>query len=306
MKGFLASLLLLAAANLYGQDYFDLMTVAYGRTPSTGYDAGNGQTTLSTLDLNVLLPIPLTERMALMTGVNGLVNRLELASQDPETGLYTFALQVGINYDYGNGWTSTHMVFPRISSAFDQDRSAFQIGTAHIFQRRTAPLRSWGFGFYLNTEELGPMLVPLFTYFYRSPSGIWEFNALLPSRADLNIRLFPKISGGLAFDGLGNTFAMEMEPYGKSYVQRTSNELGLYLQYAVTPSFLIAVRGGYSFFRGFRVYDADDTVKFSFTNFFINDPRTPLNESIRDGAFFNFRVVYRFFLPGAETPKNRS
>ncbi len=306
MKGFLAALLLLATPVLYGQDYLDLMTVAYGRTPSTGYDAGEGQTTLSTLDLNVLLPIPLTDRTALMTGVNGLVNRLELAAQDPETGLYTLALQLGINHDYGNGWASTHLVFPRISSAFDQDRSAFQIGTAHILQRKKSPLHSWGVGFYLNTEELGPMLVPLFTFFYRSPSGKWEFNALLPSRADLNVRLFPKISGGLAFDGLGNTFAMEMEPYGKSYVQRTSNELGLYLQYAVTPSFLLSVRGGYSFFRGFRVYDADDTVRFSFTNFFINDPRTPLNESIRDGAFFNFRVVYRFFLPGAESPRSGS
>ena len=304
MKGYLASLLLLATPVLYGQDYLDLMTVAYGRTPSTGYDAGEGQTTLSTLDLNVLLPIPLTDRTALMTGVNGLVNRLELAPQDPETGLYTLALQLGINHDYGNGWASTHMVFPRISSAFDQDRSAFQIGTAHIFQRKTAPLRSWGFGFYLNTEEQGLMLVPLLTYFYRAPSGRWEFNALLPSRADLNFRLLPELSGGLAFDGLGNSFAMEMEPYGKSYVQRSSNELGLYLQYAVTSSFLLSVRGGYSFFRGFRVYDSSDTVKFSFINIFFNDPRTPLNESIRDGAFFNFRVVYRFFLPGAESARN--
>jgi hypothetical protein len=121
MKGFLASLLLMAAPMLYSQDYLDLMTVAYGRTPTTGYDAGGGQTTLSTLDLNVLLPVPLTERVALMTGVNGLVNRLQLEPQNPETGLYTFALQLGINYDYGNGWTSTHMIFPRISSAFDQD-----------------------------------------------------------------------------------------------------------------------------------------------------------------------------------------
>ena len=304
MKGFLASLFMLAAPLLNGQDYLDLMTVAYGRTPSTGYDAGNGQTTLSTLDLNVLLPIPLNGRTALMTGVNGLVNRLELASEDPETGLYTLAFQAGISHDYGNGWTSTHLIFPRIASAFDQDRSAFQIGTAHLLQRKTAPLRSWGFGFYLNTEEQGLMLVPLFTYFYRAPGGLWEFNALLPSRADLNIRLFPKISGGLAFDGLGNSFAMDMEPYGKSYVQRSSNELGLYLQYAVTRSFLFAVRGGYSFFRGFRVYEASDTVKFSFINIFFNDPRTPLNESISDGAFFNFRMVYRFFLPGSEGSKN--
>jgi hypothetical protein len=304
MKGFLASLFMLATPLLYSQDYLDLMTVAYGRTPSTGYDDGMGQTTLSTLDLNVLLPIPLSERTALMTGVNGLVNRLELAPQDPETGLYTLALQAGINHDYGNGWTSTHLVFPRITSAFDQDRSAFQIGTAHLFQKKTAPLRSWGFGFYLNTEEQGLMLVPLFTYFYRAPGGLWEFNALLPSRADLNIRLLPKISGGLAFEGLGNSFAMDMEPYGKSYVQRSSNELGLYLQYALTRSFLFSIRGGYSFFRSFRVYDARDTVKFSFINIFFNDPRTPLNESIRDGAFFNFRIVYRFFLPGDEAPGN--
>lgn len=299
MKGFLSALLLLAAPYAQGQDYLDLLTLIYGRTPSAGYDSGNGHTQLSTLDLNVLLPVPLSENTALLTGLTGLINRLEPAPQSEQIGLYTYAIQAGVNLTHGNGWTSTHVLFPRVSSAFDQDRKAFQLGTAQLLQRKVSPTRSWGFGFYLNTEEQGLLLVPLFSYFYRSPDGKWEFNALMPSRADLNIKFAPKLSGGLAFDGLGNSFAIDMQPWGRSYVQRASNDLSVYLQYPLTPSLLFAVRGGYSFFRSFRIFDADDTVHFSFMNIFFNDPRTPLNESIRDGTFFSFRLVYRYRLPGA-------
>lgn len=299
MKGYLTALFLLATPMAHSQDYLDLLTLIYGRTPSAGYDSGVGSTQLSTLEMNLLLPVPLSDNVAILTGLTGLINRLEPAPQSEQIGLYTYALQAGVSFDYGNGWSSTHVLFPRVSSAFKQDRRAFQIGTAQLIQYKASPTRSWGFGVYLNTEEQGPLLVPVFSYFYRSPDGKWELNALLPSRADLNIRFHHKLSGGLAFDGLGNSFAMDMAPYGKSYVQRASNDLSVYLQYPLTPSLLFAVRGGYSFFRSFRIYDAEDTVHFSFMNIFFNDPRTPLNESVKDGTFFSFRLVYRYSLPGA-------
>lgn len=296
MKGLLAALLLLTASVCHGQDYLDLMSLIYFRTPSAGYDSGSGHTQLSTLDLNLLMPVPLNDRTALLTGLNGLITYLEPAPQSEQVGLYTYALPAGVSFDYGNGWTSSHMLLPRITSAFDQERRAFQFGTAQLIQRKLSPTRSWGFGLYFNTEEQGPLVVPLFSYFYRSPGGKLELNALLPSRADLNIRFHPKLSGGLAFDGLGNSFAMDLAPYGRSYVQRSSNDLSLYLQYPLAPSLLFSVRGGYSFFRSFRIYDAGDTVHFSFMNIFFDDPRTPLNDSIRDGTFFSFRLVYRFYL----------
>lgn len=299
MRRFFSALFLLVAPFAQGQDYLDLLTLIYGRTASAGYDSGNGYTQLSTLDLNVLLPVPLSENTALLTGLTGLINRLEPAPLSEQIGLYTYALQAGVNLNHGNGWTSTHVLFPRVSSAFDQKRKALQLGTAQLFQRKISPTRSWGFGFYLNTEEQGTLLVPLVSYFYRSPNGKWEFNALMPSRADLNFKFHSKLSGGLAFDGLGNSFAIDMDPWGKSYVQRASNDLSVYLQYPLTPSLLFAVRGGYSFFRSFRIYEAEDTVRFSFMNIFFNDPRTPLNESIKDGTFFSFRLVYRYSLPGA-------
>lgn len=299
MKGFFIALLLLAAPLAQGQDYLDLLTFAYGRSPSTGYDSGTGSTQLSALDLNILLPVPLSDNTALLTGFNGLINRLEPTPQSQQLGLYTYALQAGINIEHGNGWSSTHVLFPRVSSAFDQERKAFQIGTAQLLQQKVSPTRSWGFGVYLNTEEQGLLLVPLFSYFYRSPNGKWELNALMPSRADLNFKFHPKLSGGLAFEGLGNSFAIDLEPYGKSYVQRASNDLSAYLQYPLAPSLLLAVRGGYSFFRSFRIYEAEDTVRLSIMNIFFDDPRTRLNESMEDGAFFSIRLVYRYSLPGA-------
>ena len=211
--------------------------------------------------------------------------------------MFSYAFQLGLNRTYTNGWSSTHLLLPRITSAFEQDRSSLQWGMANLIQHKVGDRSTWGTGLYINTEEQGLMLVPLLLFFTRSERGSWEFNTLFPARADFTFNLQNSLRVGLGFEGLGNSFAANLKEYGSVYIQRSSMEFSSYLQYPLTKNILLNLRGGYGLFRRFRIFEADDTVKFSLMNIFFKDPRTPLNQSVQDGPFFNLRLIYRYYLP---------
>ncbi|MDA8685423.1 DUF6268 family outer membrane beta-barrel protein [Robiginitalea sp.] len=282
---------------LCSQDYIDLLTISVGDTPLTNFDAASGSYRIKSLDANILIPVPLSERTALMTGINGFVNRLKITPKQAEIGLFSYGFQLGLNRTYTNGWSSTHLLIPRITSAFEQDRSSLQWGMANLIQHKVGNRSTWGTGLYINTEEQGLMLVPLLLFFTRSERGSWEFNTLFPARADFTFNLQNSLRVGLGFEGLGNSFAANLKEYGSVYIQRSSMEFSSYLQYPLTKNILLNLRGGYGLFRRFRIFEADDTVKFSLMNIFFKDPRTPLNQSVQDGPFFNLRLIYRYYLP---------
>lgn len=298
MKSILLRWFLLLSTGLHAQDYLDLLSVGYSYAPPTAFNntPGANSTTLNLIELNLLLPVPVTPKTALITGFNGYLNRLSLESGAPETELYTAALQLGVNRTYSKGWSSSHILFPRRTGAADQDRFSFQLGMANLLQKKSQEGRSLGFGFYINTEEQGLLLVPLFSYYHRSKAGSWEINALLPARADFTFRLDRSLRAGIGFEGLGNSFALHLEPYGPSYVQRSAVELSPYLQIPLSKNVLLNTRLGYSFFRNYRIFEADDTVKFSFLNMFINKQRNSLNTSVSDGFFLSCRIIYRYAL----------
>lgn len=298
----LTLLLLLSGLLSQGQQYVDIFSVSYGFTPPTGYENGEGNSRVTHADINLTLPIPLNERTNLIIGLTGILNRLRLDPAATEINtLYNINTPVGINRIYTNGWSGTHVLMPRLSSSFENSRLGFQLGMAHLLQKSFSPTRSFTFGLYTNTEEQGLLLVPLLGYYFLTPDEQWEFNLLLPARADINYGLGPRSRVGLTYDGLGSSYAIDSEQFGKAYVQRVSNELAGYLRYDLNKSFLLALRVGYSFFRSYRVYDSEDRVNISIGNIFFKDPRTVLNTSIKDGFIFKLRLVYRFHLrPNAE------
>ncbi|MDC6354037.1 MULTISPECIES: hypothetical protein [unclassified Robiginitalea] len=300
MKKLLAGICLFLAFYGHGQEYVDVLNLSYGISPETGYEAGPGETRIDHADLNLFMPIPLSEKTALITGALGTLNRLKPYPGSESMALYNLGGLLGLNIEHLNYWSTLHLLIPRQSSSFQYGRTKFQLGTLQLVQKKLATHKNFSFGFYMNTEEYGIMFVPIGGYYYRHPDDLWEFSALLPSRGDINLRIVPRLRAGLTFDGLGSSFPIENADFGKAYVQRISNDLSAYLQYRLTPSLIFAVRSGYSLNRSYRIYAADDKVAISIANIFIRDPRTVLNESIRGGFLFNFRFTYRFHL----TPEN--
>jgi hypothetical protein len=292
---FLGALLLLGSLQIRAQSYVDLITASYNYSPPSNFELSDATTAIQHADVSVSLPFPIEEGPILLPGVNMTVNRLNLDPASPQaTTLYSAALHIGLRLDYGNGWSGTHYLFPRLSRAFQESRAGFQIATLQLFEKQKSPQSSYGFGLYASKESFGWMLVPLLSFYYQSPDKQYEVRLFLPSRGDVSYRLTDQLRAGVYFDGLGTSHDLQSPQFGRSYVQRISNDLQAYLRFDLTPSLLLAVRAGYSFFRTYRVYDIDDKAGVSIANIFFNDGRTPLNQTVEDGFIFGVRIIYRY------------
>ena len=279
------------------QSYIDVVSASYGYSPNADFERDEGQTDLQHVDLTLLLPFPIKKGPVLITGLNFFVNRLKVAPTSPESiSFYSLAPRVGLQFDYGNRWTGTHVIIPRISTAINNSRDGFQWAALQLFQQQKASNTSISLGLYVSEESYGWMLVPVFGGSLGGPNEPWEIRLFLPAQGDVNFRISETLRGGLVFDGLGSTHDFENAQFGKAYMQRIANDLQAYLQFRLGKSLLMAVRGGYSFFRTYRVYQAGDTAGVSIANFFFKDDRTPLNSSVTDGFIGSIRLVYRLTL----------
>ncbi|MGB5652741.1 MAG: DUF6268 family outer membrane beta-barrel protein, partial [Robiginitalea sp.] len=290
----LGALLLFGSLRICAQSYLDLITASYNYSPPSNFEISDETTSIQNADVSVSLPFPIEDGPILLPGVNMTVNRLNLDPASPEaTTLYAAALHIGLRMNYGNDWSGTHYLFPRLSTAFQESRAGLQIATLQLFEKQKSSHSSYGFGVYASKESFGWMLVPLFSFYYQSPDKQYEVRLFLPSRGDVNYRLTDHLRAGLYFDGLGTSHDLQSPQFGASYVQRISNDLQAYLRFDLTPSLLLALRAGYSFFRTYKVYEASDTAGVSIANIFFNDNRTPLNQTVEDGFIFGVRIIYR-------------
>ena len=297
MKKLLAGIAFFLSILAGAQQYVDVLSLGYTTTPETGYDAVDGTTRIRQANLELFVPVPLNTRTALITGLSGNLDRLRPDPADETLGLYSAAAILGLNFTYENGWSSRHILRPQLVSSLQFGRQQLQLGSLQMLQKELSPNKSMGFGVFLNAEEYGLLFVPILSFYYLHPQDLWEVSAFLPARGDVNRRLSRSLRLGLHFDGLGSSYPINLEPYGEAYVQRASNDLSLYLQYRLTPSLIFSLKGGYSLFRSYRIYDKSDQVGFSMLNIYFNDQRNILNETVKDGVHFGLRCIYRFHLP---------
>lgn len=277
------------------QSYVDILTASYNYSPPTTFEISDSKTDIQHADITLSLPIPANSGTILLPGLNTTINRLQLDPGSTEaTSLFSLALHLGARFKYANNWSGMHYLIPRISTAFGESRDGFQIATLQLFEKQKSANSSYGFGVYASEESYGWMLVPLLSFYLSDPDKKYEVRLFLPSRGDVNYRLSKGLRAGLYFDGLGSTHDLDSPRFGPSYVQRISNDLQGYLRFDLTPSLLVAIRAGYSFFRSYKVYEAGDTAGISIANIFFNDNRTPLNQTVEDGFIFGLRIFYRY------------
>ena len=288
---------LLCILNGLSQTYIDVFSITYGNSPETVYQESDDKTGVQNAAFNLTLPFQTGDGPVLLTGLNAFTNRLRLdPASTQSTGLYSISLELGARIAYGNNWTGTHYLIPRISSSFQAPRDGFQLATLQLFEKQKSVNNAFSIGVYLSEESYGWMVVPLLGFYHRDPDDLWEIRLFLPSRGDLNFRIAERMRAGLYFDGLGSTHDIDNAQFGRAYVQRISNDLQGYLQFGLTKSLLLGLRGGYSFFRSYRVYDEEDTAGISIANFFFNDNRIPLNSSVNDGFLWSLKLTYRLHL----------
>lgn len=280
----------------FSQNYFDVANISYTNTPQNDFESTHAQTQVEefTIDLNV--PVPITEKTILITGVFANKTNLNLDPYLPSDALYVLRFNVGINQTFSDKWTATFIALPKIAAdEIKLTKENFQLGFLSLFTHKKHDKLKYKYGLYVNTEKYGLMVVPILGLYYLGPNDKFEADLNLPYLVDINYKMNTTMWLGMKFDGLGTTFNLNDQNYSANgaYVAKTSNELISYLRFQLSKSLYVDTKVGYAISRNYKVFDRDDKVDLSTGVVYFGDDRTRLNERFKEGAIFKAELIYR-------------
>lgn len=279
------------------QEYIDIFKSSYSLSPNNLFDKSDSKTTLQEVNGDLTVPVKVNEKLALLTGVT--YERIT-ASFDPDlrkNAVSSTTLKVGANFKHNSHWSGTYMFLPKVASDFDNFSTRdLQIGGAMLLKNKRSDHFNYKFGVYANRERFGTFIVPMFGFYYLSPSERFEAKVLLPLSADLNYKLTNNIRTGINFKGqvrsynLNDSFSTDPD----RYLSRSTNELTTYIQFETKSGINVQAGVGHSFARSYRVYN--EKVSLGIPLRYFGDERKQLNTDFSDGWIFKASVFYRLKL----------
>ncbi len=271
-----------------GQEYVDLARIEYNQgLPQTFNDtAGTG--IFSELALDLLAPIVINDRFAIVTGV--LIERTDVSLLPrQEASLYGNMVKLGANIKYNEKWSGTYLILPKFSSDLLKIRQRdIQIGALAFIKYRVNLNFNYRFGVYVNSDLYAPMFVP-FAGIYLLKKN-WEIKAALPINAEINRQIGAHFKIGARFDGINKSY--NSNDGTNQYVEKVNNELGI-LARLMFSNFRFQFFGGHSLGRSFRTYAYGDRFDLAISAIKINNQRSIQNEDFSDGQVFRFSFLYR-------------
>lgn len=298
------------------QDYVDLLKVAYGTTFGNELDGTRPtKTNISTLELDLTVPIPLNEKNALISGVAFSKNNVQIFPDeeieifrpgfdaDGFANLYSTTLKLGLATTFNDVWSTTLVLLPKVASDYNNITTddLYFGGFALLKMKRNQNLK-YRFGLYASSEAFGLFSTPIIGWYYLSPSKQFEMDMSLPISADINYT-----SGfftyGVDYYGIGRSFNINADD-SNVYIDLSSLDFLAYLQYnAFDSTVLLRAKIGYSS-SDYEAYEKGDKIDFGVSAFSFGDNRTQLNPNLSGGIYLKFEAIYRFNLSSEEKPED--
>lgn len=296
---FLAILIGLAFS-AHAQNYIDPIKLYYSTSPSHFKGDNSGQSTaINEIGTELLIPFPIENGHAIITGLNVEQTSLRPHPNSPTLNLYTINPRVGMNIKHSEKWTGLYVLLPQIASDLKRlDGDDMQLGGISILTYTKRKNLKYKVGAYYNSALYGPALFALAGFYYQSPSENWTFDFSLPVYADIQRKLTDKWSSGIRFDAMLRSYYIN-EPILSSdneYIVKSTQELFLYTEYSISKNFVAAIKVGHSILRSYRMFAEGDKVDLAFTGINFGNNRTQLNSDITDGPILQLRLHYRFHL----------
>jgi len=135
---------------------------------------------------------------------------------------------------------------------------------------------------------------PILGLYYQSLNERLEVNLTLPINADVNYKILKNVRVGIEFLALTAGYNLNNYTLFSSYIQKTTQELGPYLQFDLWKEHLVLKAKALYTMSIFRLYSDPDQVDFGITGVFINDERTQLNNDFKTALGFEISLAYRF------------
>ena len=289
-------LLCFISTPLWAQNYVDLLKIGYGQTFSNDFENTLSSTEVSSLDIDLTAPVPLSKKQVLITGATYGKYRLQLAPEAAYSNLFSTTLKLGLASTYSETWSSTLVLLPKIASDYENiTGNDFYLGGFALLKYQKNQQLTYRMGAYASQEAFGFFAVPIFGAYYLSPNERFEMDLSMPISGDINYRL-SKVSLGMDYYGIGRSFNLTGANTDHVYVDVSSLDFALYAQIAALEnSVLLRAKLGYAT-TDFEVYQQGDTVPFTLSAFSFGDNRTQLNPTISGGLYFRVEALYRFHL----------
>jgi len=127
---------LLYASSTQAQNYVDVLKIHFGSTLPAQFENSEEESTIQTLDVSLTYPIKMSERFALLTGVDFGRYHLDLfPHQQTPTTLYSTTLKVGANIRHSEKWSGTYILLPKLVADYKRLEGAdFQMGGAVLLK----------------------------------------------------------------------------------------------------------------------------------------------------------------------------
>ncbi len=280
------------------QNYIDLFKINYTVIPSSSYEEVDGENDISIFDVSATYPIKINDRLAIITGLDYIQQRVALFPNASRITLNNLNLKVGLNIKYTDKFSGTYVFIPRISSqGLHTEGNYLRFGGAAIFKYQVSERFQWRFGAYASTEGFGFLATPVLGFYYKSKDDKLEVTANLPVSADVNYSLGSKTSAGFAFSSPVKTYSNKPQTnIANTYTEIGNIELGPYFEYGLkNNSLLLRAQAGYEAL-SYEVYNEGDELPFRLVAFKFGDERKLLNPDFNAGLFFKVGLTYRFHL----------
>ena len=298
VKHFLLFVIVLITHTLLAQDYVDIATIDYGTILGSGYEDSDETTDVTLFNAGITYPIKMSERTAIVTGINYSQNSLSLAPQAPSVTLNTAILKLGLNMKHNEKWSGTYLFLPKIASQdFRTNGNSFFFGGLVLLKYQKTDNFQYRLGAYASSEGFGMITTPVLGLYYTSKNEKFEATVNLPINADLNYSLGDNSSFGLAFQAPVRSFSLFDENENQNaYVQVSNIEIGPYFQYKVLDqSLLLRLQAGYSTV-SYEAFEEGDILPIRLSAIEFGDDRNLLNPEMTGSYFVKVGAIYRFYL----------
>ncbi len=282
----------------FAQDYIDLVKINYGTILDASFEDSDAKTNVNLLDVAVTFPIPINEKVAVITGLDYNQQGLDLSPNAQTTTLNNITLKAGLNIKHNDKWSGTYLFLPKIASQdLHTDGDHLFFGGLALLKYQKSNRLQYRFGAYATTEGFGVLMTPVLGLYYMSEDKHWEVAANLPINADMNYSFNPAIAVGFGFQAPVRSYSLEREDgVPELYAQVSNIEFGPYVEHSfLDESILVRLQGGYSS-ASYEVFEEGDTLPIRLSAFEFGDDRNLLNPEMTGNLFIRIGAIYRFHL----------
>jgi len=281
----------------FAQNYIDLLKLSYGSVTNVGFDQSNESTAIDHFAASLAVPIPVSDKVAIITGMDYEHVSLTLSPETNSTTIHNLVLKAGLNIQHTDVLSGTYILLPKRASDLKNATSDdYQFGGVFYFKYQKKENLSYKFGLYGTTEAFGFFLSPVIGFYYTSPNKKWEVNVSMPVLADANYQVNDNLKVGADFKAAIRGYNLTSATFQNAYVHRINQHFALYGQLGLMDN-KIQVQGriGYGF-NNYAVFENGDLVDLGLPLSNVGDDRRQLSPDLSASPFFELNVIYRYQL----------